>query len=82
MADKFLDSEDLKEIKEGIRMTRLGQMLVNDGIEEGIKKNQLENARNLIGKLDEATIAECIGLPLETVQRLKEEAETKEHSAF
>lgn len=73
MADKFLDSEDLGEIKEAIRMTRLGQMLVN----EGMKETQLKNARNLIGKLDEVTIAECIGLPLETVQQLKEEVKDR-----
>ncbi len=38
MADKFLDKTDMEEIKEGIRMTRLGQMLVDMGIDEGISK--------------------------------------------
>lgn len=74
MADKFLDSTELDEIKEAIRMTTLGQILVNEGYNEGWKSNQLENARNFLGKVDDATIAECIGIPLETVLKLKEEA--------
>lgn len=35
MADKFLDPMDMKEIEEEIKMTRLGQILVNSGKAEG-----------------------------------------------
>ena len=38
MADKFLESMDLKEIAEDISMTRLGQMLVDKGIHTGIEQ--------------------------------------------
>ena len=38
MADKFLDAVDLESMKEEVKMTRLGQMLYNDGIAEGIEK--------------------------------------------
>lgn len=38
LADKFLDSKDLDEIKEVISMTRLGQMLLDEGLEKGMKK--------------------------------------------
>ena len=38
LADKFLDSKDLDEIKEVISMTRLGQMLLDEGMEKGKKK--------------------------------------------
>lgn len=31
MADKFLENDDFEHVKECIRMTRLGQMLFNDG---------------------------------------------------
>ena len=66
-------------------MTRIGRMLVNEGIERGIQqgekigkeKTKLENARNLIGLLDEHVIAERIGLPLEIVEKLKEEKALK-----
>lgn len=35
MANKFLESMDMEEIKEGIKMTKLGEMLVEDGKIEG-----------------------------------------------
>ena len=79
MADKFLDPFSMEDLKAVVKMTRLGQMLVNDGIQAGIKqgaeKNKLENARNLLRYLDvdEETVAKCIELPLETVRKLKED---------
>lgn len=36
MADKFLDSIEMEQLKKEIKMTRLGQMLYNDGLEDGI----------------------------------------------
>lgn len=75
MAEKFLDSISMEEIKENMKMTRMGQMLVNDGFiqgeKAGIEKAQLDIAKSLIGLLDEQVIAERIGLSLETVQKLK-----------
>lgn len=38
MADKFLDRVELEELKEEIKMTKLGQMLREDGIAEGISQ--------------------------------------------
>ena len=38
MADKFLESKELEEIMEAVRMTKLGQMLVDKGIQEGIEQ--------------------------------------------
>ena len=35
MADKFLDKMDLEKLKEDMTMTRLGQMIWEDGIAEG-----------------------------------------------
>lgn len=75
MADKFLENDDFEHVKEGIRMTRLGQMLFNDGFNDGFnngsQKKQLEIARNLIGKLSDASIAETTGLPLDVILKLK-----------
>lgn len=68
MADKFLEPAEMDELMEVIRMTRLGQKLVNKGREE----EKLEIANNLIGTLDEQTIAEKTKLPLKTVLELKE----------
>ena len=72
MADKFLESAEMDELREVIGMTRLGQMLVNKGIEQG----KLEIAQNLIGLLDDQTIAEKTELPLKTVLELKEKKES------
>ena len=62
-------------------MTRLGRMLVKEGIEEGLEKGihktKLEAARNLIDVLDEHMIAERIGLPLGTARELKKEYLTR-----
>ena len=77
MADKFLDLADMEDVKEAVRMTRLGQLLLEEGMEKGIKtgeqETKLNNARNLLDILDEKIIAERIGLPLETVRKLKKE---------
>lgn len=37
MADKFLESAEMEQLKEEIKMTRLGKMLYDDGKTEGIK---------------------------------------------
>lgn len=81
MADKFLDYLDIEEVMEEMSMTRVGRMLVKEGIKEGIKEGfatgteqtKMADARNLIDVLDVTVIAERIGLPIETVQKIKEE---------
>ncbi|MGN1158309.1 MAG: hypothetical protein ACI4TK_19220 [Agathobacter sp.] len=77
MAEKFLDSVTTEQLKEAVGMTRLGQMMYNDGVEVGIQQGaesaKLENARNLIGLLSDEVIAEKIGLTLDTVKKLHEE---------
>ena len=85
MADKFLESAEMDELKKVIGMTRLGQMLVNRGIEQGMERGikqgmergKLEIAQKLIGLLDDQTIAERTELPLKTVLELKEKKESE-----
>ena len=38
LADKFLEGIDLQEIREVVLLTRLGQMIYDDGIEKGMEK--------------------------------------------
>ena len=38
MADKFLDSEEMEQLKEEIKMTRLGRMLYDDGARTKLKE--------------------------------------------
>lgn len=67
----------MDELREVIGMTRLGQMLVNRGIEQVMERGKLEIAQNLIGLLDDQTIAERTELPLKTVLELKEKKESE-----
>lgn len=48
MADKFLELEELKELKEEMKMTRLGQMLREDGLAEGLAEGLAKGIRALI----------------------------------
>ena len=49
MADKFLDIVDLEKLKEDMIVTRLGQMIWEDGIEEGIEQGRVTMLLELIG---------------------------------
>lgn len=42
LAEKFLKNEEMDEVKGVINMTRLGQMLVNDGINQGMSQGKAE----------------------------------------
>ena len=45
MADKFLESMDMEEIKEDMRMTKLGQMLIDEGLAEGLATGRADMIR-------------------------------------
>lgn len=49
-ASKFLDENDMEEIKEAVAMTKLGQMLVEDGIERGIEQG-IEQGEEKVNRL-------------------------------
>jgi DNA-binding Xre family transcriptional regulator len=62
-ADKFLDGKDLEKVKEEISMTKLGEMLVQDGIKKGEEKKAIETAKIAIKKgLSDELICELTGL--------------------
>lgn len=87
MADKFLDSVTLEEVEAAVKMTRLGQMLVNDGFHDGFNngfnngfndgfskgenKTKLDIARKLLNIMGVQEVAENTGLSIEAVQKLK-----------
>lgn len=48
LADKFLNQIELQEIKEVVAMTRLGQMIYDDGMERGIERGSIEKLTELI----------------------------------
>lgn len=85
MADKFLDSVTLEEVEVAVKMTRLGQMLVNDGFHDGFNngfndgfskgenKTKLDIARKLLNIMGVQEVAENTGLSIEAVQKIKDE---------
>lgn len=62
-ADKFLDGKDSEKVKEEISMTKLGEMLVEDGIKKGEEKKAIETAKIAIRKgLSDELICELTDL--------------------
>lgn len=56
-AMKFLDDQQLKEVKEEMDMTILGEMILKDGIEKGMKKG-IEKGEERISRLNQTLINE------------------------
>ena len=62
-ADKFLDGKDLEKVKEEISMTKLGEMLVEDGIKKGEERKAIEIAKTAIKEgMSDVLIAKLTGL--------------------
>ncbi len=75
-ADKFLDGKDLEKVKEEISMTKLGEMLVEDGIKKGIEKGREEQATDTAIKaikmgLDNEAISNLTGLTEKEINMLR-----------
>lgn len=54
LSEKFLDADELQDIKEEIHMTRLGQMIFEDGIQQGQERGLeqgLEQGQELVNRL-------------------------------
>ena len=78
LADKFLDGDDLTEIKEVVAMTKLGQMIYDDGVKAGESKGLKAGKREglIAGKNMgvKALIETCRELNVDfeqTVQKIK-----------
>lgn len=50
MPDKFLDSKEMEQLKEEIKMTRLGKMLYEDGTQNGAQTKLKEQVKKKIQK--------------------------------
>ena len=48
LAMKVLTTEEIKQIKEMMTMTLLGQMLMEDGIEKGLEKGEFKAIQDMI----------------------------------
>lgn len=79
LADKFLQGNDLEEIKEVVAMTRLGQMLYDDGVRDGEEKGSARMATLTKRLLDDNKVVE-LQLALDDLkyrEKLMEEYEIK-----
>ena len=75
LADKFLTGKELEEIKEAVVMTKLGQMLFDDGYKHGELKGKIIGAL-LSGKTPEE-VAEMLKISLQEVLKVQEEESSK-----
>ena len=76
-ANKFLEEEELKAVKEALFMTRLGQMLVNDGIEIGLEKGLEKGAKGMITTFQEFGLSfdETLEKVMEKLEITRDEAD-------
>ena len=78
LADKFLSAGELNEIKEVLAMTRLGQMLYDDGVKKGREQGR-ELGREEEAKQNAALIARLLEENrLDDLKRSTEDKEFKE----
>lgn len=92
LADKFLDNEELEEIKEVVRMTRLGQMLLDEGMERGIEKGMEygkdAGRKNIILRMlskkqySYEEIADVAEITVEEVRRIEQESANENDSSM
>lgn len=73
MADKFLDGLDMEEFVEGMKMTRLGEMLVKEGKQEGMNEKETEIIKNLLGILDDEVLMERLHISKERLEEVKDQ---------
>ena len=71
MATKFLTTDELNNLKEGIKMTELGTMIYNDGITQ----NAIDNARNFFsnGASYELVRASITGISEDELKKIYDE---------
>ena len=76
LAEKFLTGAELEEIKEVVRMTRLGEMLMEDGRKEGLETGRRKIVLNMLSKkqFSYEQIAELVDISTEKVKEIEREA--------
>lgn len=79
LADKFLTGTELEEIKEAIRVTRLGEMLMEDGRKEGVENSRRKIVLNMLSKkqFSYEEIADLVDISVEEVKQIEKEQLTK-----
>ena len=73
LADKFLKGMELQEIKEVVAMTRLGQMIYDDGVEKGMEKGMEKGIEKGIDRMSVLTARLLKEKRLDDLQRATED---------
>ncbi|MED9965521.1 MAG: hypothetical protein UFJ18_01835 [Blautia sp.] len=84
LADKFLDNEELEEIKEVVRMTRLGQMLLDEGMQYGKDAGRKNIILRMLSKKQYSyeEIADVAEITVEEVRRIEQESANENDSSM
>lgn len=84
LADKFLDNEELEEIKEVVRMTRLGQMLLDEGMQYGKDAGRKNIILRMLSKKQYSyeEIADVAEITVEEVKRIEQESAKENDSSM
>ncbi|MCC8151962.1 MAG: hypothetical protein LIO96_11055 [Lachnospiraceae bacterium] len=56
MAEKFLENLDMEDVRKGVAMTRLGQMLIEEGMEKGREEGRVEGREESRGRINSLTL--------------------------
>lgn len=77
--DKVINEETRQYIKEVIGMTQVGKMLMDEGMQKGIQKGDMERAKRTALKMLKRgdslkNVAEILELPTDTIRAWEEEA--------
>lgn len=72
MAEKFLDEMDLEEIKEDLKMWKIGKILLDEGRSEGWNEGAIEVTqkiiRNMKDKFSVEQIAEVTDMSIKEIE--------------
>ena len=75
LADKFLEGKELEEIKEAVAMTRIGQMIFDDGVVRGREEGRVEGQKVTTKRMNMLTAKLLKENRLEDLQRVTEDEE-------
>lgn len=72
---KFLNTSELKQVKEVIRMTDLGRALMEEGMEKGREEGKIDIVRELLkdGSFTKEQIEKVTKIPMEKIEELEKD---------
>ena len=78
LADKFLEEKDLEEVKEAVAMTRIGQMIYDDGVIRGREEGRIAGQKAGAERMSALTAKLLKEKRLDDLQHATEDEEFRE----